>query len=388
MDGVAEAAGIMTLGFTERGWSVDIATAPTLPQRKSLKFGNSTIHEFNISGNGHPNNPFRGEIDDYLDFAENGVWDIVIIHAYVWSFQLSRKRLARLPGKKIIVGHGYSALQWTRVARFPWGLRSLLWTTSNALNMCFWLPLIDRAVYLSEQADFKSFFDHLIANLTHHQGRRVIPNGVDLSVHAADASLFRNKLGIKPEQILFLCVANYSPRKDQGYAARAFRTAAIPNSVLVFIGSEFNESSLQFQKDDSRYNPNERSEAIIWLEKQNREATLNAFGACDVFVLSANAEAQPIALLEAMREQKSWISRDVGCIREMPGGICVNTETGMAAAMRQLAVDANLRKSLGDEGRAAVVTVYNRKHYVEAYCQLVQELCGNLQAPESSRSSI
>jgi glycosyltransferase involved in cell wall biosynthesis len=107
---------------------------------------------------------------------------------------------------------------------------------------------------------------------------------------------------------------------------------------------------------------------------QSREKTLNAFAACDAFVLSADHEAQPIALLEAMRESKPWISRESGCISEMPGGICIKTEMEMTAAMRKMNTAKDLCKTLGKQGRNAVEKVYNRRQYEESYCQLVQEL--------------
>ena len=101
---------------------------------------------------------------------------------------------------------------------------------------------------------------------------------------------------------------------------------------------------------------------------------MDAFAACDVFVISSDHEAQPIALLEAMRESKSWIARDSGCISEMPGGVCVHTEAAMSREMARLAAQPEMRAELGILGRQAVEEIYNRQHYIDAYCQLVAEV--------------
>jgi glycosyltransferase involved in cell wall biosynthesis len=240
--------------------------------------------------------------------------------------------------------------------------------------MVKWIRNIDRTVYLSERADLRGFFDHWLTKATRYQGRRVIPNGIDPEERGTDPEVFRKDHGIASNQFLFLCVANYSKRKDQGFAARAFRSARLSNAVLIFIGSEFNSESERFQKEDASLEEFDRVGQIIWLQGQSREDTLNAFAACDAFVLSANHEAQPIAILEAMRESKPWIAREAGCIADMPGGICVKTEAQMAHAMKHLTINSDQAHKLGTTGRLAIENFYNRAAYVESYCNLVSEL--------------
>ncbi len=373
-DGISEAASIMAAGFLQRGWQVDVATQPVAPARECMSWNGAAIHEFKVTGNGQPRRPFCGEVGEYREFLAGGNWDVLIFHAYTWSILVALDLLDRITGKKILVSHGYAALQWTRVAKFPWGLAVWTWSVRDALKMLIWLRKIDSAVYLSERADLRGFSDHWIAKATGYKGRRVIPNGVNPEDRGTNPSSFRKNHGIAPDIMMFVCVANYSRRKDQGYAARAFRRAAIPGSVLVFIGSEFNEYSAIFQAEDEPWTRQPRKERILWLENQDRPTTLNAVAAADVFLLSANHEAQPIALLEAMREAKAWIARKAGCIPEMPGGICITSEAEMSHQMSKLASQPKLRLALGSEGRAAIEKTYNRKHYVDSYCDLVAKV--------------
>jgi glycosyltransferase involved in cell wall biosynthesis len=371
-DGVSEAAAVMTEGFLRRGWQVDVATSPAQPARQVMEWRGANIYEFSIRGGGRYNHPFEGDVTKYREFLMQGNWDAVIYHAYCWSILVVSDVLDRIRGKKIIVSHGYAALQWVRVPKFPWGLWSWTWSVFQAARMAFWLRRLDYAVYLSDRADFRGFFDHWLAKVTNYQGRRVIPNGVDPQERGTNPQAFRKEHGVSPDQFLFLCVANYSRRKDQGFAVRAFRNARLPNAVLIFIGSEFNEDSDRFQKEDAALSESDRVGKIIWLEGQSREDTLNAFAGCDAFVLSADHEAQPIALLEAMRESKPWIARDAGCIADMPGGICVKTESQMASAIKHLMIDSDIALKLGTTGRMAIENCYNRAAYVESYCALVE----------------
>lgn len=364
----------MARGFLDRGWNVEVATLSTAPRREFHSWHEASIREFHFEGNHNAPGETARRREAWGAYLLKGDWDVIIIHAHVWQFNFSLPYLSRLKGRKVLVSHGYAALQWARNSKFPYGLPTLLLTTGRSLLMPLWFRRFDRVIFLSQKADFKGFYDHWLAKMSRYSGRRVIPNGVDLNVRGQDPVGFRERNGIARETFMLLCVANYSPRKDQGFAARAYRKAIIPNSVLVFIGSEFNEYSKRFQDEDARTYSDAAQNKIIWLEKQDREQTLNAIAACDAFVLSANHEAQPISLMEAMRESKPWVARQAGCIDEMPGGICVKTEQAMAEAMSKLGEDKDLRTRFGTAGRTAVENTYNLENYTDSYCKLVEEL--------------
>jgi glycosyltransferase involved in cell wall biosynthesis len=374
-DGVSEAATAMAMGFLDYGWDVSIFTRITAPPREQPVWNGADIIEFDYGGKSYkPEVILKTGDRDYASILKSRSWDVVIFHAYEGTLRCALPHLREIPARKILVSHGYAALIWEKGPRFPYGLAGLCRRLFRSLAMIHWMRGFDRIVYLSEQADFHGFYDHLIAKITGYNGRRVIPNGIDLAELGVPDSGFRRLHGIPEEAFLLLCVANYSPRKDQAYGARAFRKAAVPGAVLVFIGSGFNEHSRRFMAQDEEHASGRAPGSIIWLEKQSRESTLDALAACDAFLLSAYHEAQPISLLEAMRESKPWIARKAGCIARMEGGICVKSEDAMANAIRRLAEDHGLRERLGREGSQAVATRYNRRKYVESYRKLVEEL--------------
>jgi glycosyltransferase involved in cell wall biosynthesis len=376
-DGVSEACAALAEGFLTRSWSVTATSAPSVPARTTMDWQGVAIHEISISGTGSPQRPYQGDVAAYRQLLKDGDWDVILFQTASWPLMVVLDLLPTLRARRVMVSHGYAPLQWVRMNRFPWGIPAWLWNVYQSMKLPFWLKHIDRAVFLSDRADLHGFFDHFLAKLVRHPGRRVIPNGVDPEDRGKDPAGFRARHCIPADALMFVCVANYSRRKDQGYAARAFRQTAIQGSVLVFIGSDFNECSAAFQAEDGPWACQPRGERILWLEKQDRPATLNAVAAADIFVLSANHEAQPIALLEAMREAKPWIARKAGCIPEMPGGICIASEHKMTLAMRELAADPARRASLGKQGRQAVEKTYNRQHYIDSYCKMVSEVTGN-----------
>lgn len=79
----------------------------------------------------------------------------------------------------------------------------------------------------------------------------------------------------------------------------------------------------------------------------------------DVFVLPSLAEAFPIALLEAMSAGVPSVASDVGGVRELlqpeTSGLLVaaGDVEALAAAMRRLLANADLRSRLGDEARSS-----------------------------------
>lgn len=375
-DGVAEAAAAQARAFAAKGFEVHVATEPHADRTADSTGLQIAIREFSISGSPHFRTPYHGETEAYREFLQSEPWDFIIFHSYSWPLYLATPHLLQVCGRKILTSHGYGALVWVPVPKFPFGLGSLAWSFVTSLEMLKWYKQLDRVVFLSSKVDGRAFYDHFLAKVCRHKGIRIIPNGVDVPElpmsHLAES--FLDYYGIRRTKTLFLCVANYSWRKDQGFALRAFRKAAVPDSTLIFIGSEFNECSAAFQRSDTASHSRTRSRQVVWLEKVNREHTLGALQACDVFVLSANHEAQPIALLEAMSYTKPWIARQAGCIDQMEGGLCVRSVSNMAKAMRKLATNSALRFELGVVGRHAVENCYTSAHYDAAYCELLSEL--------------
>jgi glycosyltransferase involved in cell wall biosynthesis len=224
----------------------------------------------------------------------------------------------------------------------------------------------------SRRADLDRFFDHLIANATGYRRVTVIPNGSDPDRMNAATDEFRHRYGLE-NKLIVLNVANYSDRKNQEFAVKAFARAALPNAALVCIGSEFNGYSQRVQRIAREVSVADR---VLLLERVSRELTFSAFKHCDVFVLSARAETQPVVIVEAMSCGKPWISTDTGCVRDFSGGYVVRRVPEMAERLLRLAADPVLRASLGAQGRKACLESYTWEKVGQRWEQLLAQLAG------------
>jgi glycosyltransferase involved in cell wall biosynthesis len=205
-----------------------------------------------------------------------------------------------------------------------------------------------------------------------HPGMHVIPNSVEENKFTEIAGDFRTKYNVG-DGLMVLCVANYSERKNQTLAVRAFRKANIPGSTLVFIGSEFNEYSEKVMKLDESLSRKSLCRTIF-LEGISREETQAAFACCDIFLLTAKQETQPIVIIEAMAAGKPWISTHTGCIREMEGGVPVYSSQELVDWLKKLMSQPDLAASLGAEGRSAFERRYEQTTVKALWKTLIDDM--------------
>jgi glycosyltransferase involved in cell wall biosynthesis len=374
LNGVARASADWAEALLANGWTVEIATSPSFQERHELSWHGCRIHEFRLQDAEPQQEKHRNQIESYRGLISKPIWNLIIFQGYMWPLMLALPLLPHIRAHKILVSHGHAALRWFPMRRFPFGLGQWSRSALGALRMLSWSRYVDRWVFLSTQRDLDAYFDHTLAGLQQHPGARIIPNPVAKPKYNAERGAFRRNHGIAPDAVMFLSVGYYSRGKDQGFAVRAFHRAAIPGSVLVFIGTEFNEWSERFQKMDRKFSEEVKAGRIIWLERLTRSETLEALADCDIFVLSSYLETQPIAILEAMVRGKPWIARPAGCISRFEGGVCVRSVRAMARAMTLLAANPDLRRNLGNAGEKTASTEHDPNVFRRSVSNLVEEL--------------
>ncbi len=352
-DGVSQSAYWLAQGLASRGYTVGVGTE-FHPERDLAAYPPLIVNHFRISGTASLRSPIRGEVAEFVSFITDFKPDVVFCECWdLWTTVLALRAFRHSKIRLILISHGYTfhLVEWHR--RFPFGLGQWFARLPAVFAMPFTMRRFDFVVFNSEQRDFGRFFDRVIADVIGYRGGVVSANAVDFAEIDGAADDFRRtqSIGAGP---MFLCVANYSERKNQILALRAFRRAAIPQSTLVFIGSEFNDYSARlFQEESELRKGGSTSSEVVILEKLSRPTVLSALKACDAFVLSAHAETMPVALLEAMAAGKPFISTNTGCVKELPGGILAGNEAGFQEAMITLAQNFTRREELGRMGRAA-----------------------------------
>lgn len=355
-DGVSEACRVMAEGLAQLGWKVWVATS----MEYEPSVNNDTLRQNEVNVVHFPlgcppfNSPSAAdEVVKFHQFVRDGKFDVVVNHC--WDSCMARYLqviCASLSSRFVMVSHGYSRhiMDWQRSPFRGWRmwLRGMLFTFRTFPKM---LSSHHDVVFLSEKKDFGRFLDHWIASATHHHGIHVIANAIDLGQFPSDDCDFRkrNGIGVSP---MALCVANYSERKNQMLAVKTFREANVPGSVLVLIGSAFNDYAKLVQDYDMVLSREYQACRVVFLENLTRKETFAAYVACDLFLLTAKAETQPIVLIEAMAAGKPWISTDTGCVSEMAGGVVCRRRKQLPHTIRRLFRDESERHRLGALGKA------------------------------------
>jgi glycosyltransferase involved in cell wall biosynthesis len=368
-NGIAESAQAQAFGLAKRGHQVTVATDYDA-QRSACSWPEKVeVREFNVRGWQNLRIGITGEVQQYQDFLVSHRADILFCNAWQnWATDLAILASPRLPTKKVLLSHGFNAHVWPRQKKCPWGLGQWLGGWPYVARLPQMLRAFDHVAFLSERCDRGRFFDHWLASRLMKIPSSVIPVGVWPDLLNQPQTSFRAQYGIQTPYLL-LNVGNYCERKNQISALRTFLNLGRQDATLVFIGSEFNDYSDALQKAGRNLptgDPAGRSR-VLMLEKLPRTAIYAAYQAADILVLSALDETQPIVLLEAMSTSVPFVSTDVGCVKELAGGVVVANESAMARAINRLLDDVELRRQLGAQGRAAVHSHYSWDKIVARY---------------------
>ena len=377
-DGVAEACRALAEGLADLGWEVCVATdgRAEVESTPSLRIMNGVqIHYFKFGDYSVRKTKETADSLNYQEFARNGRFDIVVNQC--WDVRATLDLEPIMPSlrvKRVLVSHGYAAHAYQWHPSLTMGLGKWL----RGLNFTFRrfpksIKAYDKLIFLSPQKGIGRFFDHTIASLMQHPGIETIANGVDLAQFQASDEGFRQCHGIG-DAPMALCVANYCDRKNQRLAVEAFRKANVPGSVLVCIGSELNAYGLGVVQLDELLQKSYPACRVLLLEHLSREETFAAFTACDLVLLAAKAETQPIVLIEAMAAGKPWISTNTGCVATMAGGLVCKRKSHLVEAIRKLLLNHALRVGLGSQGRHQAENQHDIKNNVARFDSIFREL--------------
>ena len=139
----------------------------------------------------------------------------------------------------------------------------------------------------------------------------VMPTGIDLDRFNIEKKpeAFRQKLGIKKDEKMLLCMCRLGREKNINFLIDAMPVLLkkIPGAKLVVCGEGVAKSELEAQV--KKYGLENK---VIFLGFLNREDWVNAYAAEDIFAFASRTETQGLVLLEAMYFKKPAV-----CIGEM-----------------------------------------------------------------------
>jgi len=282
-----------------------VATAP-MPERRGSVINGVKIKEFSVSGSA--GRGFFGDVACYVEFLLRSDFDIVTnFAAQTWASDLVFPILDRLPGKKVFVPTGFSALHSPEYREY-------------FARMGGWMRQYDMNVFLSDDyRDVNFARQHGVANMM------LIPNGCAEDEFLRETGIdIRKKLGIPLEHLLILLVGSHTGIKGHPEAMYIFSRARLKNATLLIVANPvfwggcnltcFHQSAW-FNRSLRRHLDHKR----ILVSELPRAETVAAYQAADIFLFPSNLECSPIVLFECMASHTPFLTADVGNAVEIIG---------------------------------------------------------------------
>lgn len=337
------------------------------PDRESDLYIGKLV-QFEIEGRRSPRTmiqPFKGNVSGYRKFISEFQGDVILFHTCtMWNTDSVLDILPNLSAKTVQISHGVSFNLGSFLSRLVWKLYVCrLYKVYNTF---------DHVVFLSNKSDNDRFMDMNIMKNHGLSKWSVIPNGAEPEKFQTDLPEFRKVYRITERQKILLYVARYSPQKNQEMALNAFLKSGWNDSVLVFIGNKLNKYSEALEKNyKSSISGKKR---ILYLAGLERKMIIAAYRSADIFLHPSRTEVQPLVVLDAMASGTPFISTDVGCVDELPGGIVVKSEEEMAKQINRLLEDENTYAQLKNAGFSACNNEYGWKNVLLKYDNLISRL--------------
>ena len=204
-----------------------------------------------------------------------------------------------------------------------------------------------------------------------HDRIAYLPNGVDCAKFATgDGASFRTKHGISSGAFLALNISRIDAQKNQMLALEAFAKLRMqqPEAFLVLIGPETQPDYAKKLRDFiAANNLGDRVKILAGMRNDNPEL-IQAFHACDVFVLPSMHEPFGIVVLEAWSSGKPVIASRVGglqaLVRDGETGFFIDPNssdaaTDLAAKLNRFATEPELKNKIGANGLREAKSKYD-----------------------------
>jgi glycosyltransferase involved in cell wall biosynthesis len=355
--------------LSEIGYEVTVFAPREASQPDCDMLGRTKVIRCDCRGRGLIGSPYRGGIAEYRKMLRNCDADVYLFVCWEnWMVDTAFPIFHELRGKKVLASHGASA-GWR-----PPGLRGLVRRIAYLPHMLRYrhrISQFDFFTLLTEKSDKARFYDKYLLDERTQTNWTVIPNGAAAGNHVGCAGTFRGRYCLG-NSIIILNVGNYHWAKNQKGLIRAFCRAQVKNSTLVLIGTKMNsyahEMRLLCQKEGGQ------DARVLFLTGQSRQDIADAYRDSNLFASASITEVQPLCILDAMASSTPFVSLDVGCVAELPGGLAVKDEEELSRRIKFLSGDEEMRKHLGENGRRACLEVYNWEQTANAYDQVFQRM--------------
>ena len=191
----------------------------------------------------------------------------------------------------------------------------------------------------------------------------VVYDGVDVleGEVGEDGQSVRREFDIPAGVPIVGMVARVAPAKDYATLARAAARVLAAHGAVRFlvVGDRSQVAANRAHYEEVRRVLADCGVAPNFIFTDHREDVTRLIAAMDVFVLSTHTEGLPLVILEAMAQGRPVVATEVGGVPEavadgVTGRLVAPYDAdALAAAMHELAGDADLRRRMGEAGAAA-----------------------------------
>lgn len=371
--GMAEVVKQLSERMVRMGHRVTVLTSAH-PQRTQEVLNGVVVRGHGLAGNAV--NGITGDPTSYLQALRSGGFDVTTFFAaQQWATDAALPHLHMLPGRKVFVPTGFSALHDPRWAGY-YG------------EMPQWLADMDLNVFLSHH-----YQDIAFAKAHGLQNHTVIPNGAAAEeFNGPPGHDFRYAHGIDKDMAMVLHIGSYTGLKGHREAIRMFVRSRTSNAVLVFIGNGVKALERFWHRHYSyvllHAMARLKGKRILFLEL-DRAHTVDALKQADLFLFPSNVECSPIVLFEAVAAGVPFLSSRAGNAAEIAawtdGGWTIPGKRDESQRERpdialgtrmldDLLRDPERRKAAGAAGRNTWRERFTWQHIAEQYVAAYQRL--------------
>jgi glycosyltransferase involved in cell wall biosynthesis len=367
LDGVAEVVRNISERLAKRGHEVHIATSAIRSADSYTDLRRVRVHRFSVRGNLAFG--MNGGVEKYSDFVRNGRWDILVNHGlHTWPTDALLDQIGAYPWPSILVTHGL-------VDEHPSFREYYSMIPRHISNYYKWI----RVSGCSGEAAYSKAFNLPMPP--------IITNGVDMDEWARPPLGLRHSWGVgqKPWVVY---VSNHSPLKCHNVFFRLADSLRNLRARFTLIAGTYPMAKWglgQFGiSGGCAYQCKLRSilsQGTVDLRiNRPREEVVSAIREADLTVSTSRKEANSLALLESMAAGVPWVSFDVGSARQNDGGVVARNLDEMRQVVGELSRNPELRRHLGNAGRAQIVAKHNWDRIVDQYEQLYESSIGQRSA--------
>lgn len=303
------------------GHDVTVATSYCeLRQYDSINGVN--VRSFKLSGSSV--HGIIGDSDEYINFLKKSDFDIITnFAAQHWATDLCIEILNELPGKKVFVPTGFSGLFNPSFSTY-------------FIKMREWMRQYDMNVFLSnDYRDINFAREFGVKNIM------LIPNGASKAEFENNEKFnLRDYLKIPDSTRIILHVGSYTGHKGHEQALRIFLKSKVKESVLLFVGDDFDigggyrfVEKVQWFKNFSfrkKFNLGSAKTFLryilygfsgnlknVRIVKLDRGKLVAAYQQSDVFLFPSMIECSPIVLFESIASKTPFLVTNVGNSKEI-----------------------------------------------------------------------